>query len=426
MLNNAPAEVKVGQHILRRLHLGHAHIGNNLLGGGVEVLNKQTAIDANILILNIVCASHIDLQHTQVLLLAEDCKGLVGERWSHNNLQEDWLHTECYLGSNLAIEGYDTAEDALGISLVSACPSLLDSCTDSGTARVHMLQRNAEWLVELANDIERCICILDVVVRELLTIQLLGISQREVGCRVIAIELSRLVRILAIAQRLLLVELEEELLRQACLLTHIGCDAHIVLCGVGVGLSRELQTSLNLGIALSLDLLENLCIVRRVAHYGHILVVLCCRTQHRRATDIDVLDSLSHLYALLGNGLTEWVEVDADHIDELDTILAQRLEVALQIATSQQTTVHLWVQGLYTTITDFWETCYIADADGLHSILLQKALGTACSDNLPAKRLQTADKLNQACLVANTYQCSHYTYIYIILFYLLITASKGQ
>ena len=403
MLNDTPAEVKVSQNLLRRLNLSYAHIGNNLLSGCIEVLNEQAAINANILILNLISAGHINLQETQVLLSREDLESLSRERRCHNNLQEDWLHTESDLCSNLTIQSYDTTEDTLCISLVCACPSLQCILTDCCTARVHVLQSYAEWLVELANDIQRCICVLNVVVRKFLAIQLLSVCQREVSGRVVAVEGCRLVRVLTITQRLLNIELEEQLLWQASLLAHICSDARVVLCSVSISLSRQLQTSSLLSIALSLNLIENLCIVCRVADYGYILVVLSSRTQHRRTANIDILDSLSHLNTLLSDSLTEWIEVYANHIDKLDTILAQRLQVALQIATSQQTAVYLRVQSLNSTVANLRKTCNLADTDSLHTILLQQALCTACCYNLPAKRLQTAYKLNQTGLVAYTY-----------------------
>ena len=92
MLDDAPAEVHILQLLCRGLTLRSAHILNNLLGLGVELLNKQTAIHGNILVLNSIGIVHIDLQEAKILLCREHLQSLLGERGSHNNLQEDGLH----------------------------------------------------------------------------------------------------------------------------------------------------------------------------------------------------------------------------------------------------------------------------------------------------------------------------------------------
>ena len=280
MLNDAPAEVHILNLRCRGLTLRNAHVGNNLLSISVELLHQETTIYSYILHLLVVRRAHVDLQEAQVLLCAENLEGLVRERWSHDNLQEDGLHKLGYLLRNLAVNGYDATEDAHRISLVGLLPCLLDVLADSCATGVHVLETHSERLAELTHDVERSVSILDVVVRHLLAVELLSCSQR-VGhliCR--SVELCRLVGVLAIAQRLNEVERREELLVQLRLLTHICRDAHIVLCGVGISLCRELEACLEGCVATLLNLSDDASVVRRVAHNGYIAVVLSRRAQH--------------------------------------------------------------------------------------------------------------------------------------------------
>ena len=72
-----------------------------------------------------------------------------------------------------------------------------------------MLQTHAERLVELAHDAQRGVGILNIVVRQLLAVELLGKSQRIGNLFLLAVESGRLVRVLAVTQRLHEVEFEE-------------------------------------------------------------------------------------------------------------------------------------------------------------------------------------------------------------------------
>ena len=143
-----------------------------------------------------------------------------------------------------------------------------------------MLQAYCKWLAKLTHDVERSVSILDIVVRHLLAVELLSCSQREWHniCR--SVELSLLVRVLAVAQRLHEVERSKQLLVELRLLTHVCCDAHIVLSSVGISLCRELKACLRGCVASSLNLADDTSIVLRVAHNGNIAIVLSCRAQH--------------------------------------------------------------------------------------------------------------------------------------------------
>ena len=84
-----------------------------------------------------------------------------------------------------------------------------------------MLEGHAERLGEVAHHVEGRVGILDIVVGEFLALYLTGKGKgvrRLLGC---SIELCLLVRVLAVAERLLEVVLQEKFLVESGLLAHI-------------------------------------------------------------------------------------------------------------------------------------------------------------------------------------------------------------
>ena len=75
-------------------------------------------------------------------------------------------------------------------------------------------------------------------------------------------------RVLAVTESLLLLELEEELLAQAGLGAHVSGDGHIILGSMGISLCRKLETSLGSSIAVGLELGDYCSIIRRIDEHG--------------------------------------------------------------------------------------------------------------------------------------------------------------
>ena len=265
-----------------------------------------------------------------------------------------------------------------------------------------MFESHAERLIELPHDRKGCVGILYVIVGHLLAIELPGIGQRIGHPFAAAVELGLLVRILAVAERLNQIELQEQLLVEPRFFTHVRSDHRIVLGGMGICLGRELQPQSGSRIAVSPNLRKDRVIIRRVAHYGHVLVVLGRTAQHRRSADVDILDRLVHRHPFAGDRLTEGIEIHAHHVDELDAVLPQRFQVVRIVAASQQAAVHLGMERLDTSVADLREPRHIADVDHLHAAFSQQFHRTAGGDHLPAELSKSARELHHAGLIAHT------------------------
>ena len=208
-------------------------------------------------------------------------------------------------------------------------------------------------------------------------------------------------RVLTITEALLEIILEEELFIQACCLAHVCSDHHVILCSMGICLSRKLETGFLSGVAVLTDFADDLGIILRIADYSHCAPVLCCATEHRRASYVYVLDCILHCHIRLCDCLLERIEVHTHHIDELDAVLFELRDVAVKIATSEKSAMNLRVKGLHATVTDFRETCDLADIDNLKSCILQKLHCTTCCDDLPAEIHQLTGEFYYAGLITN-------------------------
>ncbi len=162
---------------------------------------------------------------------------------------------------------------------------------------------------------------------------------------------------------------------------------------MGVGFGGQLQTGLTGGIARSGDFSQYTPVIGGVANDSYVVPVLGSRAQHRRTAYVDFLDSLSHSGTLFGNRLAERIEVHAYHIDELDTVLFERLQVGRLVAACQQRTMHFRVEGLDTSVAYLWEARYLRNTDGMYACVLQQPLRTARGDNLPTVLLQALYEL---------------------------------
>ena len=264
-----------------------------------------------------------------------------------------------------------------------------------------MFEAHAERFRKLPDNLQCCIGILNVIVRKFLTSKLFGKCHRIANLFTGTVERGLLVGILAIAEALHCVEREEEFFVEARSLAHIGGNVAIVESRMSICLSREHKPCFGFGVTTLADFSEHEFVVVGVAHNAHRGEVLGSRAQHRRATDVDILHSLLHSYALFGDGSLKGIEVYADHIDGLYAVLGKSRHMLFLIPTSQQTTVHLGVQGLNSALANLGKARNIADVRNLQSTCAKCRQSTTRGDNLPTHLNKGCGKLNHSPLIAN-------------------------
>ena len=128
-------------------------------------------------------------------------------------------------------------------------------------------------------------------------------------------------------------------------------------------------------------------------------MVFCCRTDHGRAADIDVLDGGRQVAARLGDGGFERVEVNRDQIDRLDAVLAH--DVIVNAATAQDATVDFRVQGFHPTVHHFCKAGVVRDFNSGNAVVLQQLERTASGQDLDAEGFQFTGEIKDSGFVGN-------------------------
>ena len=403
VLNNLPTEVCIGQLGLCRLNGGNAHSGSNLLYLGIELLGEQAAVYANVLRNGSIGRSHIHLHYAKVLLGRKNLESLGGIVRGNYNLKEDGLHAAGNICGKSAVYTHDTAVDAHLVGLVSCLPCFFDGLADCCAARIHVLEGNAERLVlKVAEHVKGSVCILYIIVRQLFTLNLLCKSQRVGSGLKGCIEISALMRVLAVTEALLKVILKEQLLVKTGSLTHISCDACIVFCSVSICLCRQFKTGFVRCLAVGLELVEHGTVIGRIANDGNVFPVLGSTADHGRTADVDILDGIFKGYTLLSDGLTERIEVYAYKLDGLDAVLFKGFHVGRNVPAGKDTAVYLGMKGFYAAVANLRKAGNFTDADCFYALALKELLGTACGDDFPAEVYESLYELYKAGFVTYT------------------------
>ena len=190
-------------------------------------------------------------------------------------------------------------------------------------------------------------------------------------------------RVLAIAQRLLLGEGKRQIFRfrLAHFLCQIGGDVGIVSGSVTEDLGSQATASVQRGVAVGLELFKNGGVVGVVDHHGHKSVVFSRAAQHGRTSDVDVLNGILKRSSLFLNSLLKGIKVHHHHVDGRNVVDLHLFHVLGIGAHGEQTAVHLRVKGLHTTVHDFRESRHIADADGFHARSIQSFASATRGDD---------------------------------------------
>ncbi len=151
-------------------------------------------------------------------------------------------------------------------------------------------------------------------------------------------------------------------------------DAAVVVRGVGIGLGGEFAAQRGLGTACSQRGFDAR-VVGRVHHHADARVVLGGRTQHRRATDVDVLDCVLVAAVGPGHGGFERIQVHHQQVDWRDAVFGHHVRINRLAA--QQAAVHARVQGLDAAVHDLGKAGELGHIANAEPGLAQGAGGTA-------------------------------------------------
>ena len=132
-------------------------------------------------------------------------------------------------------------------------------------------------------------------------------------------------------------------------------DHRVVPSGMSKHLLGEFEARLGTHGAFGADFFSNALVVGRIDDDGDRLVVLCSRTNHRRAADIDILNRVFKRAVGLGDRLLERVEIHDDDIDRIDFVISKRLHMFGIGTTGKNPGVDLRIERLDATVEHFGE-----------------------------------------------------------------------
>jgi hypothetical protein len=258
---------------------------------------------------------------------------------------------------------------------------------------------------ELGHQFEGSVGVVDVVVGQFLALPLPG--GRHAGtARAVDIEGRRLVRVLAIAQRL------GELARKAAvargglpdLSGEPGAYGRVIGRGLGIGGQRQLLAVGHCrGAIVGLQLGKQAVIVQRIGHHRDKPMVLRRRADHRRAADVDVLDA-GRMVSALRHRLLEGVEVDDQQVDRFDPVRGHRHQMLVIVTQRQQAAMHLRVQRLDPAVHHFGKARHVRHVPYRQPRRAQHAAGATGGNQLYAISRQRAGQVQKAGLVGNRNQ----------------------
>ena len=265
-----------------------------------------------------------------------------------------------------------------------------------------MFDDDACRLRESLDAFPRRIRIGDVVVGQFLALQLPVIAECARYGTQVAIKRCLLVWIFAVTQILELGEAHVDLFGEcAGSAVDVGgrqiiTDCAIIGGSVRKGFPRQAETRLDADRAIGgLHLGDQRGIVGRIRDDGHILPVFRRRAHHRRAADVDVLDSLFQRASGLCYGLRERIKIDDHEVDDRNVGMRHGLHVLGQVAARKNAGVHFRMQGLHAAVEHFRKAGVVADFDDRHICFAQQFGGAACRQDVDAECVHGAGEFHR-------------------------------
>ncbi len=408
MLADLPGERErpvflVGRGPLR----GHLQRPNVRDGAEVPVLQDQPADD----LLEIqlvrprtdVRAEGPHRQQTQILLPLELGQRVLLEAGRHHHLDK---RGRDFLGSgeiHTGVEGNHAAERGGRIGLPRAHVRLARRRRDGRAAGIVVLHDHRGGLPVFLHQLQRGVGVQEVVVGHLLAVQLPGARHPRLARAEVPIERALLMRVLAVAQILHLLELqgehgrEVELARRALPLKVAG-DHTVVPRGMLKDLARQI-TPHRRGHFAPAQRVQHGPVVGRIDHHRHVGMVLGGRPQHRRPPDVNVLDRLVEGAARFADRRFEGIEVDHHHVDGRDSLLRHFGDVLRVRSPAEQAAVDFGMERLDPPVQDLRRARVRSHVGDRHAGVPQGLRGPAGGKDFVALPVQSLRKLDDAGLI---------------------------
>ena len=239
-----------------------------------------------------------------------------------------------------------------------------------------MLHDDASRVHELLDAFECRVAVRNVVIRQCLTLQLLSRRERALRCLLVDVKRCVLMRVFAVTHSLHKTSSVQDAFAKRVVVQRfrqVPGDGCVVTGRVCISLCCQASTILERQL-IFLQRFENALIVVRVDNDGDAIVIFRCGADHRRPTDIDILDSVVNRGVLASDRLFERIEIHSQQVDGLDAVLGHYGFVSA--AATQQSTMNRWMQRLHTPVHNFRKPGLLGDLNDIDARFAQCAAGT--------------------------------------------------
>ena len=293
---------------------------------------------------------------------------------------------------HLAVHADDAAErgDRIGLEGVAV---RLDELVVRGQAdRVRVLDDRDRRRRVVAGDPIRRIEVHEVVEARQVARDPGRVGERAAAVRRLAVERRALVRVLAVAQVVHLLEDDREAARERVAgdLVEVGGDLGVIRGDRAERLGRQLGPRLGADLAHLADLVGDPGVVGRIGDGRDPGRVPGRRAEQRRAADIDHLDRLVEADELDADGRRERLDVDDDEVDEADALGLQLRELGRHVAAREDPGVDGVVEGLDLPADGGAAGGQVRDGRDLDAFTDQVLAGPIGREELDLQRAQVA------------------------------------
>ncbi len=291
---------------------------------------------------------------------------------------------------HLAIHPDDAAEgrDRIGLERV---PVRLDELlVRRQPDRVRVLDDRDRRGGVVPGDAIRRVEVEQVVERRAAALELAGVGERAAAVGRLAIERRPLMRVLAVAQLVHLLEHDREPAREdvAGDLVEVGGDLGVIGRDRAERLGRQACPQLRAGVPERPQLLDDRRVVGRVGDGRHPGGVPRGRAEERRAADIDHLDGLVEADELRADLRGERFDVDDHDVDRADALCLELGQLLGHVAPREDARIHGRVEGLDLSADERRHLGQVGHAADFHALAGQVLAGAVGGHDLDIEALQ--------------------------------------
>src|SRR6266849_5175455 len=383
----------------------------------IRLLHQHATKDAlHLQFLVEIQATLRQLQQAKVFLGREDFLRAIGKARRNDAFNEKFDHRLSRERVHNVVERQHAAERGHRVARKRFGIRIQQRRLLRRTAWIVVLDDHRGWTLEFRHQTPRRLQVHVIVVGKLLALQLL--RRRQPLRRLLSryVQRRRLVRILSVAQFLLLpkrnmhpfrqrrARLNIELLAIGKQPLKIHRNQSVVSRSHRKHFSRKLQPQPQRSLPPRFQFSGNAPVIRGIAHYGHALKILRRGTQHRRAANINVFDELLGRQIILRGRRLKRVKIHDHQINRQNSLFLRLLLIFHKMPAIQQPAVNLRMQRLHPPAQHFRPPREFRHIFYRYALFPQQLRGSSRGEYFDLQRRQLSRELQNAALVENADQ----------------------